>query len=390
MQVEQVSDTIHKFTFALSDQPDALAVNTAACVGPDGILLVDAGWAPTAERLNEKVRALNDGHVKLIIVTHPHRDHYGGCALFGQEATLIAHQNTTDELSGRYFALDPLPGQELPIITLEDELSLRFNEDIRIIPAPGHTHSDVVVYFVDSGVVCLGDLLFSDTFPGLDPARDGDVERYIESIGKLIARFPADVKLIAGHGRDYTLDELRVHYRMTVDTTDLIRQGLADGKTAQDMIEEELLKDWAEWSNLITAENWVTVVCDSLSGQMRQPIAEPLTYTILEKGIAAALEQYQKLKTDQPDAYDFGENQLNMLGYHLLWRGLHEAAISVFELNIQVYPESANPYDSLGEAYATVGNKGLAIENYEKALELDSSLPSAIDALETLRSGEES
>jgi cytochrome c-type biogenesis protein CcmH/NrfG len=62
----------------------------------------------------------------------------------------------------------------------------------------------------------------------------------------------------------------------------------------------------------------------------------------------------------------------------------------VFELNIQVYPESANPYDSLGEAYATVGNKGLAIENYEKALELDSSLPSAIDALETLRSGEES
>ncbi|MBU0492038.1 MAG: MBL fold metallo-hydrolase [Chloroflexi bacterium] len=387
MQIEQVSDTLHKFTLALADQPDAFTVNLAACVGPDGILLVDAGWAQTAERLNEQVRALGDGYVKLILVTHPHLDHYGGCAFFGPEATLIAHQNARDELSGRYFALGPLPGQELPIITLEDELSLRFNgEDIRIIPAPGHTDSDMVVYLVDAGVACLGDLLFSDTFPGLYPARGGDVERYIESIGKLIARFPADVKLIAGHGRDYTLDELRAHYRMTVDSADRIRQALAEGKSAQDMVEEDLLKDWAEWSSpAITTEAWITSVCESLTGQTTRSIAEPLTTTIVEKGMAAALEQYQELKTNQPNAYDFGENQLNMLGYHLLWRGMHEAAIDVFELNIQAYPESANPYDSLGEAYAVMGNKALAIENYEKALAVDPNLPSAIGALRTLK-----
>jgi tetratricopeptide (TPR) repeat protein len=51
-----------------------------------------------------------------------------------------------------------------------------------------------------------------------------------------------------------------------------------------------------------------------------------------------------------------------------------------------MYPESANPYDSLGEAHATIGNKALAIENYEKALAVDPNLPSAIYALRTLRS----
>ena len=387
MQVEKVSDTLYKFTFAFFDQPDAFTVNVAACMGQDGILLVDAGWAQTAKELNESIRKLGDGNVKLIVITHPHLDHYGGDTFFSKEATLIAYKDARDELSGRYFALAKLPGQELPTIDLDNELSLRFNgEDIRIIPAPGHTHSDMVVYFVNSGVVCLGDLLFSDTFPGLDLTRGGNVERYIESIKKLIARFPPDARLIAGHGRDYTVDELKGHYRMVVGTTDLIKKGMAGGKNAQDMVEADLLKDWGKWNSpQVTTETWITQVYESLSGQARKSISEPLTHTLVEKGIDAAIEQYHELKNNQPDSYNFGENNLNMLGYQLLWRNMHEAAIKVFKLNIQAYPESANPYDSLGEAYMASGNEELAIENYEQALAINPNLPSAIDALEKLR-----
>jgi len=166
MQIERLSDTVHKFTLSLFNQPDAFTVTMAASVGRDGILLVDTGWIPTAEQVHEEVKALSDGTIKLIVITHPHGDHTGGRVLMGENATLIAHKNAAEELSGRYYALAPLPGQELPIITLEDELSLRFNgEEIKIIPAPGHTHSDVVVYFVDSGVVFLGDLLFRTPIP---------------------------------------------------------------------------------------------------------------------------------------------------------------------------------------------------------------------------------
>ena len=391
MQIERLSDTVHKFTLSLFNQPDAFTVTMAASVGRDGILLVDTGWIPTAEQVHEEVKALSDGTIKLIVITHPHGDHTGGRVLMGENATLIAHKNAAEELSGRYYALAPLPGQELPIITLEDELSLRFNgEEIKIIPAPGHTHSDVVVYFVDSGVVFLGDLLFSDAYPGLDTSRGGDLERYVENMGKLVDRFPDDVKLVAGHGRDYTMDELRERHRMTIATAELIKQGVAEGKTAQDMVEEDLLKDWAKWdTDVIPSETWINRAYESLTGQGRRSISEPLTHTILENGLEAAVEQYYELKQDQPDAHDFGENQLNMLGYQLMWRDMAEAAVGIFKLNIAVYPESANPYDSLGEFYMTTGDNELAIKYYSKALAVNPDTPSAIDALKKLNALEE-
>jgi len=80
---------------------------------------------------------------------------------------------------------------------------------------------------------------------------------------------------------------------------------------------------------------------------------------------------------------------LNMLGYQLLWREMYDAAIQVLKLNIQAYPESANPYDSLGEAYMTIGDNELAIKYYEKALAINPETPSAIGALERLRSASE-
>ena len=388
MQVEKVSETLYKFTLSLSDQSDAFTVNMAACVGQDGILLVDAGWTQTAQEVDERVRELGDAHVKLIVITHPHLDHHGGCAVFGRQATLIAHKNARDELSGKYFALDKLPGQELPTIDVQDTLSLRFNgQEIRIISAPGHTHSDMVVYFVDAGVVCLGDLVLADRFPPLDLGRGGNAEQYAASLEKLTTLFPPDVKFVTGHGRDYTLDDLKTHHRMTADTIGLIKKGIADGKNAQEMIDTELLKDWEKWDNpQVPAATWITQVYENLVGETKKSIVEPLTYTIVEKGIDAAIEQYTELKTKQPDAYNFGENDLNMLGYQLMWRNMHEAAVKVHELNIQVYPQSANPYDSLGETYMASGNEELGIESYKKALSINPDLPSAIDALEKLGS----
>jgi hypothetical protein len=300
---------------------------------------------------------------------------------------LISHKNTKDDLVGKYYALDPLPGQELPLIALEDDLSLSFNgEDIQIIPAPGHTHSDMVVHFIDSGVVCMGDLIFSDNFPGLFPGWGGSVENYLETIGKLIECFPTDVKLVTGHGRDYSLDDLKEHYRMAVETTDLIKGAMAVGKTPQEMVEEDLLKDWEKRSRpQLTTENWITQAYESLSGKAKRSLAEPLTNTIMGKGIGAAIEQYHELKKNNPDSYDFSENVLNMLGYQLLWRDMTEAAIEIHKLNIQVYPDSANPYDSLGETYMANGDTELAIESYEKALELNPDMPSAIEALNELK-----
>ncbi len=45
-------------------------------------------------------------------------------------------------------------------------------------------------------------------------------------------------------------------------------------------------------------------------------------------------------------------------------------AIEIFKLNVDSYPKYASSYSGLGEAYRLDGNRELAIENYNKCLEL--------------------
>lgn len=65
------------------------------------------------------------------------------------------------------------------------------------------------------------------------------------------------------------------------------------------------------------------------------------------------------------------ENELNNYGYTLLNQGEHDKAISIFQMNTQRYPKSANAWDSLGEAYATKRDKKNAIVNFKKSLSLN-------------------
>ena len=46
-------------------------------------------------------------------------------------------------------------------------------------------------------------------------------------------------------------------------------------------------------------------------------------------------------------------------------------ATAVFELNVAMYPDSWNVYDSLGEAYKAQGELDLAISNYERSIEIN-------------------
>lgn len=65
------------------------------------------------------------------------------------------------------------------------------------------------------------------------------------------------------------------------------------------------------------------------------------------------------------------EYHFNFLGYRYLEDDMMDKALEVFKLNVKLYPKAWNPYDSLGEAYALMGEKDLAIENYRKSIELN-------------------
>ncbi len=97
-----------------------------------------------------------------------------------------------------------------------------------------------------------------------------------------------------------------------------------------------------------------------------------------------AIEAYKKIKQEQPMNNAIAENRLNNLGYALLQQQKTGEAIAVFKVNVALYPQSANTYDSLAEAYMTNGNKELAIVNYKKSLELNPQNTNAIAILKKL------
>ena len=73
------------------------------------------------------------------------------------------------------------------------------------------------------------------------------------------------------------------------------------------------------------------------------------------------------------------------MGYDYLRKNKIEEAIKIFRLNVDLFSESSNPYDSLGEGYLANGNDELAILNYKKSLELNPNNLNAKDILEMLR-----
>jgi TolA-binding protein len=113
-------------------------------------------------------------------------------------------------------------------------------------------------------------------------------------------------------------------------------------------------------------------------------LTDVIAQTIRTQGVDAAIAQYRSLHAQGfPGLYE-KESQTNSLGYQFLHGGQTDAAVAVLQLNVEAHPNSANTYDSLGEAYLGAGNKTLAIENYRKALALDPKMNSSINALKKL------
>jgi len=369
------------------------SVNLMVSAGPDGLLLVDAGRSQTTEQLRAALDTLADGPVKYVVSTHSHGDHTGGNPAFGPEVILIAHENTARRMSGRYFALPPMTNLRAADISVAGDFSIQFNgEEIRFIHVPrAHTDGDLMAYFTGSRVLYAADLLFADLIPFVDLDLGGDVRNFADNLKRLCDTLPGDVIVVPGHGRNYSLDDVKAYCRMLEYTIALAQRALDEGTTAEAVLKDEHLAQWASWSHTFETtrmEYWIPCIFRSLqASDLSVPlsICEPLTRTLIADGATAAVEQYRRLKQTEPRRYNFGEGELNNLGYHLMWRQMMPEAQAIFDLTIQEYPESANAYDSMGEFYMTSGQNDLAVQFYEKSLAMDSTNANAVEMLRQLK-----
>jgi tetratricopeptide (TPR) repeat protein len=84
-------------------------------------------------------------------------------------------------------------------------------------------------------------------------------------------------------------------------------------------------------------------------------------------GLKGADAHYAKLSERFGYKISTPEALINQIGYQLLFDSKPEEAIAVFKTNVERYPNSANVYDSLAEAYERGGQLDLAEPLYDKA-----------------------
>jgi CubicO group peptidase (beta-lactamase class C family) len=105
--------------------------------------------------------------------------------------------------------------------------------------------------------------------------------------------------------------------------------------------------------------------------------------TAIDKGAATALEEFGgALKSGA-----ISEDTMTSVAYRL-WNKRREDAIRMFQLNVELYPQSSNAYDNMGAAYMELGDKTHARASYEKSLALDPTDGNAAEKLKKLNNSQ--
>jgi hypothetical protein len=102
----------------------------------------------------------------------------------------------------------------------------------------------------------------------------------------------------------------------------------------------------------------------------KRAVAETLAVHLMRGDLDGALALHDRLRRERPDDFDFGEQQLNGLGYRMMQHGAAAGAVTLFRRNAELFPASGNVYDSLAEGLLAAGDTLGAVRAYEKVLEV--------------------
>lgn len=249
-EIKPITSRVSRVTFDYSLRPNLLVFQ-----GDDGLLIVDTGFKRTGKKLQETLTHMGKGKLKYLVNTHLHGDHNEANVFFTGEKVadsdvIVIHGDNLEELSTKKIlekskeGMKGKNGSSLPVY-----YSLCFNgEEIRFIPMPGmHSEQDILVYFPGSGVVHMGDLLLSRSFPSVGR----NIPGYLDFLEKVLAIFPVDTVFISGHGVDSSAKEVRSYVDMLGATIQIILEQKKKGKSLEQLREEKILSPYQEYDSYL-------------------------------------------------------------------------------------------------------------------------------------------
>jgi len=258
--------------------------NIGFLVGPDAVLVIDSQFKDIAPGIVEKIKSVTDKPIKYLVNTHHHGDHVGGNEIFRPFAVIIAHDNVRKHMlaspaeilrdgPGRLEQMkkDPSPNpQNIQALTEQIEWAkkvkveeipapvLTYNSELRIHVGgetlqiwhtpPAHTDGDTVIYFEKANVLHMGDLGFIKVIPVIDAAHGGSPRGYLAAIDNVLARVPANVTIVPGHGEVTNVEGIKVLRQYIEDLTGAAQKAKAAGKSKEDFVKEIELPAYKDWN----------------------------------------------------------------------------------------------------------------------------------------------
>ncbi len=117
----------------------------------------------------------------------------------------------------------------------------------------------------------------------------------------------------------------------------------------------------------------IAVTCETCHRGVRtpMPLHDVLANVQTQSGTPATIARYRELRESYHGsaAYDFTEGTLTGLGQTFAEKGLIEAAIAMYRLNLEFFPESGATWTLLGQSLVEVGELEAGAAALEEALD---------------------
>ncbi len=228
MKVDKLADNFYTVTGLNGSGRTGGAIGVLT--GPDGILMVDATFAPLSGKVTAAIKTFSNEPIRYLVNTHPHGDHTGGNPNFAKMGVTILGR---PEMRVDLMAQKTFDQAGLPTIIFTSPLTLHMDGDEAvIIPVPpAHTDADSMVYFRKADVLMIGDF-FRIGYPNVG----GTVDGMIRALGMAIGVCGPNTKVVPGHGPVMNRNDVIAHKDMLVNVSDGISELIKQGKSEDEVV----------------------------------------------------------------------------------------------------------------------------------------------------------
>lgn len=224
-------------------------------------LLIDPNFNNTATLIKATIQQLGGKDISYVTSSHDHLDHIEQYSSFSDSSITIVPKNQSEEVVNMGVK---------PTITFEQKIGLQIGKqvvELSTLPnAKGHTNGDLLAYFVKQNALYVGDYLFANGYPIIDK-HSGDLYGYLDNIDYIVAHFPSDTTIIAGHStfspaplKTFTMDELSNFSTALRESVTFIAEKLKNGKTIESISADGLPSQFERFNSglkFVSEKRWI-------------------------------------------------------------------------------------------------------------------------------------